>query len=79
MSAAIQDLKQLPVSERIQIVEDLWDSIADDPSAIGSAGRCRISYPSSLSCTGTAIPEDGNPGSEPQRIAESAAHFIGAW
>ena len=27
--------KQLPVSERIQIIEDLWDSIADDPSAIG--------------------------------------------
>jgi putative addiction module component (TIGR02574 family) len=35
MTAAIQEFKRLPVSERIQIVEDLWDSIADDPSAVG--------------------------------------------
>ena len=35
MSTAIQDLKRLPVSERIQIVEDLWDTIADDSAAIG--------------------------------------------
>ena len=35
MSAAIQDFEQLPVSERIQLVEDLWDTIAKDSSAIG--------------------------------------------
>ncbi|MEI8309846.1 MAG: addiction module protein [Verrucomicrobiota bacterium] len=35
MSTAIHGFKQLPVSERIQIVEDLWDTIADDSSAIG--------------------------------------------
>ena len=35
MSAAIQDLKRLPLSERIQLVEDLWDSIAEDSPAIG--------------------------------------------
>lgn len=34
MSPAIQELKQLPVSERIQLVEDLWDSIAEDVSAV---------------------------------------------
>ncbi|HEY2143832.1 MAG TPA: addiction module protein [Candidatus Udaeobacter sp.] len=35
MSTAIQDLKRLPVSERIQLVEDLWDSIADDSPVMG--------------------------------------------
>ena len=35
MSTAIQDLRQLPVSERIQLVEDLWDTIAEDSSAMG--------------------------------------------
>ena len=35
MSTAIQDFKQLPVSERIQFVEDLWDTIAEDSAAIG--------------------------------------------
>ncbi len=35
MSTAIQDFEQLPVSERIQLVEDLWDTIAKDSSAIG--------------------------------------------
>lgn len=27
---AIQDWRSLPVVERIQLVEDLWDSIAED-------------------------------------------------
>ncbi len=35
MSLAINDLKQLPVGERIQLVEDLWDSIVEDSSGIG--------------------------------------------
>jgi putative addiction module component (TIGR02574 family) len=35
VSAAIQDLKRLPLSERIQLVEDLWDSIAEDSPAMG--------------------------------------------
>jgi putative addiction module component (TIGR02574 family) len=35
MSTAIQDFKLLPVSERIQIVEDLWDTIAEDSDPIG--------------------------------------------
>lgn len=35
MSGAIQDLKRLPLSERIQLVEDLWDSIAEDSPAMG--------------------------------------------
>jgi putative addiction module component (TIGR02574 family) len=35
MVATIEDLKQLPVSEKIQLVEDLWDSIAAETSPIG--------------------------------------------
>ena len=29
-----RELLQLPVSERIQLVEDLWDSIADCPEEL---------------------------------------------
>jgi len=35
MSITIQDLRQLPVSDRIQLVEDLWDTIAEDAPGIG--------------------------------------------
>jgi putative addiction module component (TIGR02574 family) len=35
MVATIEDLKKLPVSEKIQLVEDLWDSIAAETSPIG--------------------------------------------
>lgn len=34
MGMAIQELRQLSVSERIQLVEDLWDTIAQDTSSI---------------------------------------------
>ena len=44
MSTAIQDFKQLPVSERIQIVEDLWDTIADDSSAIAELQKKPSDY-----------------------------------
>jgi len=30
-----EELKQLPVSEKIQLVEDLWDSIAAENSPMG--------------------------------------------
>ncbi len=30
MHSSTLDFKQLPVSERIQLVEDIWDSIAQD-------------------------------------------------
>jgi len=35
MVATIEELKKLPVSEKIQLVEDLWDSIAAETSPIG--------------------------------------------
>ena len=34
MSSLPADLRQLPVSDRIELVEALWDSIADDQSSI---------------------------------------------
>jgi putative addiction module component (TIGR02574 family) len=30
----IEELRSLPVAERIQIVEDLWDSIAEDSGGL---------------------------------------------
>jgi putative addiction module component (TIGR02574 family) len=32
--AALSELKALPVSERLQLVEDLWDSIAEDQHSL---------------------------------------------
>jgi putative addiction module component (TIGR02574 family) len=32
--AEIDDLRELPVAERIQLVEDLWDSIAADSADV---------------------------------------------
>ena len=30
MTSQLQELCALPISERVQLVEDLWDSIAED-------------------------------------------------
>jgi putative addiction module component (TIGR02574 family) len=35
LETTFEDLKQLPVSEKIQLVEDLWDSIAAEISPVG--------------------------------------------
>jgi putative addiction module component (TIGR02574 family) len=34
MTSQLQELRSLPISERVQLVEDLWDSIAQDASEI---------------------------------------------
>ena len=34
MIQPIKELEKLPLHERLQLVEDLWDSIASDESAI---------------------------------------------
>jgi len=31
MSAIVEDIKKLSVSERIELVEDIWNSIAEEP------------------------------------------------
>lgn len=34
MKASIQELRELPIPERIDLVQELWDSIADEAPAI---------------------------------------------
>lgn len=34
MKASIKELRQLPIPERIELVKELWDSIADESPAI---------------------------------------------
>ena len=34
MSIATSDILELSISERIQLVEDIWDSVAEAPEAI---------------------------------------------
>jgi len=34
MTTQLQELRALSISERVQLVEDLWDSIAQDASEI---------------------------------------------
>ena len=42
MNAAVKTLQQLPVVERLQAVEDLWDSIAaDSQQPLGLSGEQR--------------------------------------
>lgn len=31
---ALDELKKLPIAERLQLVEDLWDSIAEEQNAL---------------------------------------------
>ncbi len=60
MSAAIQDLKRLPLSERIQLVEDLWDSIAEDSPAMGLTPEHIAELDRRLDAL-EAQPKDGTP------------------
>ncbi len=41
MSSLLEDVKKMPVSEKIQLVEDIWDTIATDPS--GSHSTLKLS------------------------------------
>ena len=36
------NLKQLPVDERIQLVEDIWDSIASDQESLPLTSKQRV-------------------------------------
>jgi putative addiction module component (TIGR02574 family) len=38
----LEELRKLPVDERIQLVEDLWDSIADDTVGDSFAGTSEL-------------------------------------
>ncbi len=41
MSTLLEDVKKMPISQRIQLVEDIWDTIATVPS--GSQGALKLS------------------------------------
>lgn len=41
MSILMEDVKKMPISERIQLVEDIWDTIATVPSE--SHGTLKLS------------------------------------
>ncbi len=41
MSILMEDVKKMPISERIQLVEDIWDTIATVPS--DSHGTLKLS------------------------------------
>lgn len=34
MSTLMEDVKKMPISERIQLVEDIWDTIATVPDTL---------------------------------------------
>ncbi|MHC4065004.1 MAG: addiction module protein [Planctomycetota bacterium] len=34
MAKRVPDLSNLSVEEKLQLIEDLWDSVADDPKAL---------------------------------------------
>ncbi|MEI7730242.1 MAG: addiction module protein [Verrucomicrobiota bacterium] len=34
---AIDELRSLPVAERLRLVEDLWNSIAEDPNCLADS------------------------------------------
>lgn len=43
MNTALSNFKELPISERIQLVEDLWDSIAEEtPGQIQLSQQDRV-------------------------------------
>ncbi len=51
-------LQQLPVEERIKVVEDLWDSIASEPAAVPLTADQRLELDRRLD----AYEFDRNPG-----------------
>jgi len=54
------ELKQLPLAERLQLVEDLWDTIADESSAITLSAEQRAELDSRLDAL-EANPTTGTP------------------
>jgi putative addiction module component (TIGR02574 family) len=61
MSTLTADLRKLPISERIQLVEDLWDSIAEespDSLQLSATERAELNrrYAAHQADPSTAIP-----------------------
>ncbi|HKP02150.1 MAG TPA: addiction module protein [Chthoniobacterales bacterium] len=60
MKASIEELRQLPIPERIQLVKELWDSIADESPAIDLSAEQIAELDRRLDAL-AAQPEDGTP------------------
>ena len=58
------NLRNLSVDERIRLVEDLWDSIAEDQSALSITPEQRIELTYRLD----AYASDGNPGRPAEEV-----------
>lgn len=59
-SITVNDLLELPLSERLQLVEDLWDSISEVPDAIELSEAQRIELDRRLDAYHDD-PESGSP------------------
>jgi putative addiction module component (TIGR02574 family) len=59
----VNDLLELPVSERLRLVEDLWDSIAEVPEAIELSEDQRTELDRRLEAY-REDPESGSPWNE---------------
>jgi putative addiction module component (TIGR02574 family) len=60
MKVSIQELRQLPIPERIQLVKELWDSIADESPAIDLSAEQIAELDRRLNAL-DAQPESGTP------------------
>ena len=60
------DLRELPLDERIQLVEDLWDSIAADQNAFPLTPEQRAELDRRLD----AYEADGDPGRPAEEVIE---------
>ena len=71
MTNPLPELLKLSVAERIQLVEDIWDSIAAEPDAVNLSGELRDELDRRLD-EQAANPGVGRPWSEVKaRILES--------
>jgi putative addiction module component (TIGR02574 family) len=66
LDAVKSDLRKLPLDERIQLVEDLWDSIAADQNALPLTPEQRAELDRRLD----AYEADGDPGRPAEEVIE---------
>jgi putative addiction module component (TIGR02574 family) len=66
LDAMKSDLRKLPLDERIQLVEDLWDSIAADQNALPLTPEQRAELDRRLD----AYEADGDPGRPAEEVIE---------
>ena len=64
LHAMKSDLRKLPLDERIQLVEDLWDSIAADQNALPLTAEQRAELDRRLD----AYEADGDPGRPAEEV-----------